>query len=380
VAREAIEPRQIAILRDISQGWGAATTLEETMASIVHSTHAALDSPGTSVRLLLPSASNRLRVRMSVPHKLEGSQWRGRRTAYVTRRPVQRRPRSGRSLVLALPLLCREVSVGVLEIQAAIDAIEDRRSLLNDVASQAARALRAAQERGSAGGDYSVTERLGLGVALTAHELRGPLAGVSAAIEAVAATATLDEEQRCRLLACRHELQYLYELAEGALRWFLGAAEPARCPIDLVQLVRDAAASCALEAGDTRTVVVPQSGVVVLGDHNLLRAAISNVIRNALAYSPPRTPVHIAVHSEGPTATVEVSDFGPGVSADELETIFEPFARGSAGRIDRSGRGLGLFIARRAIEASNGAIHARSEGSGAAFCISLPTIHAGQQG
>src|SRR5688572_28273350 len=79
VAREAIESRQIAILRDISQGWGAATTLEETMASIVRSTHAALDSPDTLVRLLLPSASNRLRVRMSVPHKLEGSQWRGRR-------------------------------------------------------------------------------------------------------------------------------------------------------------------------------------------------------------------------------------------------------------------------------------------------------------
>jgi two-component system OmpR family sensor kinase len=102
------------------------------------------------------------------------------------------------------------------------------------------------------------------------------------------------------------------------------------------------------------------------------------VIRNALAYSPSDAPVTVTVASSLEGATVTVRDRGPGIPAAERSRIFDPFARGGAGIQTRGGRGLGLFIARRIVEAHGGSIVVRPVRVGAAFSIELPGVQEGR--
>ncbi len=70
---------------------------------------------------------------------------------------------------------------------------------------------------------------------------------------------------------------------------------------------------------------------------------------------------------------IRVDDEGPGVTLTEWDTIFDPFVRGEAGRLSaREGKGLGLFIARRVIEAHGGRVLVESTGTGATFTIEVP--------
>ena len=112
----------------------------------------------------------------------------------------------------------------------------------------------------------------------------------------------------------------------------------------------------------------------VRADAQQLRGAIANLVRNALAYSPTDTPVRVVVDERNGSARVRVKDRGPGIPANERRLIFDPFARGHVGQTVRGGKGLGLFIAQRIVEAHEGAIHLRSGRSGATFCVEIPLV------
>jgi two-component system, OmpR family, sensor kinase len=141
---------------------------------------------------------------------------------------------------------------------------------------------------------------------------------------------------------------------------------------DLLKLAREAADSCAGETGTDRVVVTGDLGIAVMADPDHLRGAVANVIRNALLYSPPNTEVTVGVEAENGKALMKVRDRGPGVPAGERDSIFDPFMRGSAAHLARSGSGLGLFIARRVLEAHGGAVWLTSKGSGAVFTLAVP--------
>ncbi len=212
-----------------------------------------------------------------------------------------------------------------------------------------------------------------LGIALTAHELTGPLVGARAAIERAYETHAGDEGREL-LRRTQEELMQLADLVDPLLRWSVGTEPITRERTDLVRVVRDAARSSSLGAIDERLVVEASDHPFVLGDAKQLRGAISNVIRNSLAYSPPATPVTVRVAIEGRMAGVEVTDRGPGVPPTERQLLFDPFERGRSGRAARRGHGLGLFIARRVLEAHGGSIGLRSTRSGASFRLELPIL------
>jgi len=106
----------------------------------------------------------------------------------------------------------------------------------------------------------------------------------------------------------------------------------------------------------------------------LLHRAFENVIRNAVKFTQEGTVVEVAVMIPAACGqmTVTVTDRGPGVPESDLQTVFDPFFR-SGTDVKTAGFGLGLAIARRAIEMQGGTIHAMNrDGGGLCVKVVLP--------
>ena len=110
------------------------------------------------------------------------------------------------------------------------------------------------------------------------------------------------------------------------------------------------------------------------GHPSLIRSAFDNVLRNAVRHTGEGTAVEVALECGDDRIELTVRDHGPGVPEDHLETLFEAFSRvGDARERSTGGAGLGLAIARRAIEIHDGAISARNhDDGGLEVSITLP--------
>lgn len=206
------------------------------------------------------------------------------------------------------------------------------------------------------------------------HELRSPLARLGVAIELARSgenrDAALDRIQKesDRLNALVGELLQATraEVDPNALR-----AQPVRLDDLLAAIVGD----CSIEAsarGSCLKLEAP-GPVTVSGDPELLRRAAENVIRNAIRYAPPQTAVEVSLVRNGAKARIQVRDYGPGVPEEALARIFDPFYRVQGDRNrDTGGAGLGLAIARRAVELHKGKLLARNAHPGLLVEIDLP--------
>jgi signal transduction histidine kinase len=105
-------------------------------------------------------------------------------------------------------------------------------------------------------------------------------------------------------------------------------------------------------------------------DRDLLHSAVGNLLQNAFKFTHSGTDVLLNAYALGDRILIDVEDHGDGLSAEDAETMFQPFTQGGA---DRSGLGLGLSIARRSVEANEGFLTVRNKaGSGCIFTIDLP--------
>ena len=111
------------------------------------------------------------------------------------------------------------------------------------------------------------------------------------------------------------------------------------------------------------------------GHRGALVSAVENILRNAIRHSPADSPVTVTLRIASGNAIIDVEDDGPGVPADELDHLFEPFFphTGISQKDSNGGTGLGLAIARRAVELHHGRIEARNrDGGGLIVRITLP--------
>ncbi len=150
-----------------------------------------------------------------------------------------------------------------------------------------------------------------------------------------------------------------------------------RRPIMLERIVRDICRPLMLQAEEKRIVIelAPQAAqpIPVWGDPIKLPWVISNLVGNALRYTPPGGRITVALEREGRVARVRVSDTGSGIDPDVLPRIFEPYAQFPDGGTDMGSAGLGLYIAKEIVEAHNGRIFVRSErGRGSTFTVEIP--------
>lgn len=214
-------------------------------------------------------------------------------------------------------------------------------------------------------------------VANVSHELRTPVALIRGQVEA------LDEDVpgNPRTAMALREIGRLEDLVTDLFRLAsteAGAREEALSPVDLVGLAREAASPLVepawREARVTLLVDTPEAALVVRASPAALTRVIQNLLRNGIRHAPEGGMVRLAVEPSGEHAVVRVSDTGDGIAVEDLPHVFDRFYRGDASRNrDTGGAGLGLAIAREAVERMGGEIAAESPpGEGATFTIRLP--------
>ena len=208
------------------------------------------------------------------------------------------------------------------------------------------------------------------------HELRSPLARLSFAAELMRDSP--DVEGATALM--RREIERLSQLVSTLVEVTSseGDLNPHKSQRLLIaDLVKDIVADCALEA-DARAVRLHTEidhTPALEGDPELLRRAVENVVRNAVRFAPPNSCVSVRVkHHDGHVA-VRIRDYGPGVPEEFLTRIFDPFFHVDESRNDMGagGMGLGLSIARRAIQLHHGAITAQNAVPGLQVTITVPS-------
>ena len=217
-------------------------------------------------------------------------------------------------------------------------------------------------------------------VSLVSHELRAPIASV------VGSAQTL--EQRWRELTPEQRDSFLALIGSetGRLAGLVGDVLDASrieagtfsyrfADVDLAELVRESVASIALAQDEVAVNADVRDDLPrIRGDRERLQQVLTNLIDNAVKYSPAGEEVRVSAYREDSRVRVDVSDRGPGVPREQQRLIFEKFGRAATpGSPGKPGTGLGLFIARSIAEAHGGTVEVWSAPpQGATFTLTLP--------
>jgi signal transduction histidine kinase len=203
------------------------------------------------------------------------------------------------------------------------------------------------------------------------HELRSPLARLRVALALAEKDPASTSQQLQRI---DRETERLDELI-GQLLAVPDATIELEDSLDLVSLLRELCGDAHFECQqhDKQVHFYSETDEAVVRTHSdLLKKALENVIRNAVNYSPKGTSVDVALSQASDSLVITVDDSGPGIPEAELQQIFEPFYRvDTARQRETGGFGLGLSIARRAIEQHTGTIRAANRHPGLRITIEL---------
>jgi signal transduction histidine kinase len=203
------------------------------------------------------------------------------------------------------------------------------------------------------------------------HELRTPLAKLMAEAELALRRERSESDYRESLqavLANAHQIERIVETLVSAAQHDAQPHGVANA-VDVAEAVVSAHSHDASSRGVDLELVDSPERVRVGVDQDLAERILHPVVENALRYG--RGKVQVRVTRNGSSVLFAVDDDGPGVLADEHETIFEPAVRGSAGRSTQSGAGLGLALSRRLARAASGDVEAHPGESGH-FVVRLP--------
>jgi len=211
------------------------------------------------------------------------------------------------------------------------------------------------------------------------HELRTPLAVIRGIGEVGLGETRTPAEYKDAIGSMLEEVDRLTTLVDTLLRLSYGDAGTvrlAREPVELAQLTRDVVSSLTIlaEERSQRITFDNAERVIAMADRLVLREAITNLLDNAIKYSPAGSSIDIRLSSDGHQAVLEFADRGSGIPASHRERIFDRFFRLDEAR-SRSdgGTGLGLAIAKWAVEVHGGRISVdENRSGGSVFRITLP--------
>ncbi len=207
------------------------------------------------------------------------------------------------------------------------------------------------------------------------HELRSPLSRLQAVVGVLRQNpAKLD----AMLDRIDREVERLDTLVGEVLtlaRLATRSSRPLRTQtLDVIDLLNEILGDAAFEGQARHVAITPSVEGVFLAEveGELIYRALENVVRNAVKYTVDQSHVSVLCETTADRLKISVTDQGPGVMRDELERIFQPFSRGNDAE-PRGGYGLGLAIARQAVERHGGRVYASlPDTGGLAITLELP--------
>jgi len=240
------------------------------------------------------------------------------------------------------------------------------------------RLLRAEAERESAEGASRAKDEF---LAVVSHELRSPLTAALSWVELLKGDALADGGQRTRALDTvernlRHQSVLVSDLLDVS-RIIASKLVLERVPTDVATLARDVVNEHRRLAEPAGVALRHEPGkpVIALVDPARVRQVLSNLLSNAIRFTPAGGEVQIELAADEKDVDIVVRDSGRGIPARLLPFVFERFRQGDSGPgREHGGLGLGLAIARHLVEGHGGSIEAQSEGEGrgATFRVRLP--------
>jgi len=208
------------------------------------------------------------------------------------------------------------------------------------------------------------------------HELKSPLASIKLNLQTLDKH-QLDEEKRRKLIErCINESNRLNDLCNNMLftsqiegRQYKQAMEA----FSLSDMAMDVSAEFAARY-QRRFEQDIDDGCRIIGDQAMLRIAITNLVENALKYTPAQGTIRISVSTAGAAAVVQIADEGPGIPDDEKKRIFDKFYRvGNEESRKTKGTGLGLYLSSRIVRQHKGRLVVKdNEPHGTIFELQLP--------
>ena len=279
---------------------------------------------------------------------------------------------------IAVPLVARGRTLGVLRFATCRGGRRygpDDVRLTEELARRVALAIDNARLYDQAQSALAARERV---LRVVSHDLRNPLSAVLAHADILLAAPDAPEEARrqwagtirgaagqmARMIG---DLLDASQLEDGRLSVEPGVHAPRPLAVEAVQMLRPLAAERDLRLSHD----APDDLPAVRADRERILQVLSNLLGNAIRFTPPGGAVTLSVRAADGEVRFTVADTGPGIAADEAERIFEPFWRGADAA--RDGLGLGLSIARGLVEAHGGRIWAEgAPGGGAALHFTLP--------
>jgi len=215
-----------------------------------------------------------------------------------------------------------------------------------------------------------------------AHELKTPVAILKSTVQSLLQKPRTSGEYRAGLTQSLEDIERLEKLLQGMLRlaraeqWAYGTLKRNLDPVDVGSTCEDAierlrGLAC---AHDAEIKLNAEDGIICRADPEDLELVWTNLLENAVRYSPHGTTVNVVVGRSDHRARIVVEDQGAGIPSEELPLIFERFHRGDSSRAPESGGfGLGLAIAKALVEAYGGSITPESAvGQGTRMIVDLP--------
>lgn len=384
-AREAIQREsQTRVLYELARGLSAAAELSGLVQQVVNQTamtmeaEAVLFMPDGSGTLDIAAANRSLLDLVSSPNDLLAAQW-----TYENRLP------SGLSTSMFtgargyhVPVQTEEKILGVLSVKPLNNVLEEEhRNLISALAGLSALAMVRLElaEEAQAVKTLEASERLQAALFNSiSHDLKTPLTSIMGSVSSLIDDEVIyDAEQKATLL------RGIRQSAERMNRFVSNLLDMARLESGYMKLntewsdLQDIIGVTLRENNDILRehiikVEIPDQVPLIKLDYALIEQVLTNLLHNAVKYSPPQSEIRISVTVQPDSMSVAISDQGEGIRPGDQEAIFDKFYRLQSPH-NVSGTGLGLSICRGIIEAHGGRIWAlnRPEG-GSQFYFTLP--------
>jgi PAS domain S-box-containing protein len=261
--------------------------------------------------------------------------------------------------------------VGVLFVGQDITELTEYRRSLEEKVFDRTEKLKQALEK-----EKELVEVKNRFVSVASHEFKIPLSSIGSAVSFLKTNTHLRKNDKVKLASIETQLTHMKKLLEDILTVKKGESHTLKATyqsLNLVDFLNRLVSEVLINTGNSHQVKINFSiSPVIESDEKLLRNIFLNLLGNAIKYSPGSNEVLLSMEEADKKIIISVRDYGIGITTEDLQKIFEPFHRGS-NVTDIKGTGLGLYIAKKAVETLGGAMNIASVvNTGTTITVNLP--------